>query len=714
MGKNLQTVEVVIAADRCVVVAPPLISVVIPTRDRWGMLRATLATVLAQRDVDLEVVVVDDGSSTAPAHFPGDPRLRLLRHETSSGVAEARNAGLAAARGPFVAFTDDDDLWAPDKLAAQLRAIEATGASWASCGAVVVDNELRIQNNQRASESGDVGSRILATNVVPGGGSGVLADTALVRRVGGFDPSFHMVADWDLWIRLGLAAPVAAVDRPLLVYRMHTGGMSWRHDHTYDELRALEEKYAAQRAARGVAMDWPRLEYWLGDRKQRAGDRVGAARSFLRAERGHRPTPLDQPGVGSLRVAGGPAVPQPPLGPARTRRVARRGRHLVGARRGPARRGHPIPDPRRGRHPPTGPIAARDRLSTRRGRTPVVWPARRAQSADVAAARHAVVDVVICTYDNAAGLDRTLTALGRSRPAEGRWGVLVVDNNSTDDTQEVVQRHRLSGALPSLSCVREPRQGLTWARLRGVTSTTAPWIAFVDDDCTVDEHWVERTVAFARDHPEAGGFGGRVVLCHEADPGPVVAGYGWAFAEQDLGDDARPVDCLVGAGMVLNRSALEASGWTDGPLLSDRVGKRLVSGGDVELALRVASTGRPLWYVPDCEIRHEIPMRRTVRNYLVRIIVGLGISHSFAMALTWGGLRRSWAVAAVRQAGPPFVDLLRRVRRVRRGPDAQLDALLAASFEWGRWVGIVRVAVLVVRGRCTFFGQAAPGRDRRR
>jgi glycosyltransferase involved in cell wall biosynthesis len=247
------------------------------------MLRATLATVLGQRDVNLEVIVVDDGSSTAPAHFPDDRRLRLLRHDVSRGVAEARNAGLAAAKGPYIAFTDDDDLWAPDKLSTQLRAMERTGAGWSSCGAMVVDSELRIQNNQRASQTGDVGARILASNVVPGGGSGVVADTNLVRRVGGFDPAFHMIADWDLWIRLGLAAPLVAVDRPLVVYRMHAGGMSWRHDRTYDELRALEEKYAAERAARGVQMNWPRLEYWLADRKQRAGDRVGAARSFLRS-----------------------------------------------------------------------------------------------------------------------------------------------------------------------------------------------------------------------------------------------------------------------------------------------------------------------------------------------------------------------------------------------------------------------------------------------
>jgi glucosyl-dolichyl phosphate glucuronosyltransferase len=321
-----------------------------------------------------------------------------------------------------------------------------------------------------------------------------------------------------------------------------------------------------------------------------------------------------------------------------------------------------------------------------------------------------VVQIVICTYDNAPDLDRTLAALGRSRPAEG-WGVVVVDNNSNDDTPAVVERHQRTGDLPSLRYVEEPRQGLTWARLRGVTVTTAPWVAFVDDDCVVDERWVERTVAFARARPDAGGFGGRVVLHHETGPDALPPGYGWAFAEQDLGDAILPVDCLVGAGMVLSRTALEECGWVHGPLLSDRIGRRLVSGGDVELALRVAATGRPLWYVPGCEIRHEIPARRTSRRYLVRIVTGLGASAALASALTWGGSRTGWVREAVRTAGAPSVEVLRKAKRAWRGRTALDDLLLAASFEWGRWVGNARVAALLARGRCPYFGRAAPARS---
>lgn len=112
----------------------PEVSVVIPTRDRWSLLATTLASVQAQQDVELEIVVVDDGSSTrmpvqgAPWN---DPRLRTVRHASSRGVADARNAGIAAAGGDWVAFLDDDDLWAPGKLRDQIDAAQGAGAVFA-------------------------------------------------------------------------------------------------------------------------------------------------------------------------------------------------------------------------------------------------------------------------------------------------------------------------------------------------------------------------------------------------------------------------------------------------------------------------------------------------------------------------------------------------------------------------------------------------------
>src|SRR5437867_10989586 len=171
------------------------VSVVIHTRNRRTILARGLHTVLAQHDVNLEVVVVDEASEDGTADLVrglSDPRVELVRHDAPRGVAAARNAGLARARAPWVAFLDDDDLWAPTKLALQLAAAPAVGASWVCVGAVVVNEALRIVSGTPPTNSCDV-AKLLAFNVVPGGGSGLMVRTALVRSVGGFDTALSIL-----------------------------------------------------------------------------------------------------------------------------------------------------------------------------------------------------------------------------------------------------------------------------------------------------------------------------------------------------------------------------------------------------------------------------------------------------------------------------------------------------------------------------------------
>src|ERR671935_95170 len=126
----------------------PEVTVVVPTHSRWDLLStAALPASLGQEDVDLEVVVVDDGSTDATAESLAridDPRLRVVRHDRPRGVAQARNAGIAAARGEWIALLDDDDLWAPWKLRAQLDAAAAERAVFAYGGAAAVAEDRRI------------------------------------------------------------------------------------------------------------------------------------------------------------------------------------------------------------------------------------------------------------------------------------------------------------------------------------------------------------------------------------------------------------------------------------------------------------------------------------------------------------------------------------------------------------------------------------------
>ncbi|MBA3303727.1 MAG: glycosyltransferase, partial [Acidimicrobiia bacterium] len=234
-------------------------------------------------------MVVDDGSCNGTPDLlrrlaGRDPRLRVVRHDVSRGVAAARNRGLDEVSTCYVAFTDDDDLWAPHKLALQLEAMHARPeAGWSCSGAVVVNEALKIIREQPPMVSGDVTSHVLSFNVLPGGASGVVADTELVRAAGGFDPRFNVFADWDLWIRLGLLSPLVTVPRPLHAYRVHSAGMSTRDTGVGAELDHLERRYRAERSERGVELERCDLEFWIGDRSQRAGRRVAAARAHLRS-----------------------------------------------------------------------------------------------------------------------------------------------------------------------------------------------------------------------------------------------------------------------------------------------------------------------------------------------------------------------------------------------------------------------------------------------
>lgn len=178
-----------------------------------------------------------------------------------------------------MAFVDDDDIWARAKLSAQLAAArERPGAAWACAGAVKVDAQLRLGGAERPPVAECVTDSLLAGNVIPGGASGVMVRTDLVRELGGFDPALSNLADYDLWIRLGLAAPVAVVDRPLVGYRVHPSGMAHNVRRSEEELAYIEEKYRTVRRSRGVTVQRERFLWYFGALSLRQGHRVQARR----------------------------------------------------------------------------------------------------------------------------------------------------------------------------------------------------------------------------------------------------------------------------------------------------------------------------------------------------------------------------------------------------------------------------------------------------
>ena len=263
----------------------PEVSVVVSTQDRWPLMaRTSLRAALLQEDVELEVLVVDDGSSEpAPTDLPGldDPRVRVLRHDSPLGVASARNAGIREARSGWVALLDDDDVWAPDKLRSQVDAAEAAGAGFAYSGAVWVDDELRLLHGHAPPAPDTLAQELLRWNVLWGGGSNVLARTDLLRKLGGFDEQLFQLADWDLWIRLALAAQAAVVQDVQVGLLVHRSSMLLvdRRD-VFLELDRLAAKHAP-----AAQLDRARFARWVAAGHLRAGRRREAARANVRGTR---------------------------------------------------------------------------------------------------------------------------------------------------------------------------------------------------------------------------------------------------------------------------------------------------------------------------------------------------------------------------------------------------------------------------------------------
>jgi glycosyltransferase involved in cell wall biosynthesis len=250
----------------------PLFSVVIPTYNRPEFLAQAIASVCTQTVDDFEIVVVDNGSDP-PTEIEGNPRARVVRIAGNRGAAAARNTGLDAARGEYVAFLDDDDVFTADRLELALEGLSR--AAVAICWSRFAD---RPPGHHRVLE-GDVGDEIL-NGLTPS-----LGATAIRRAVAPrFDERLDAVEDIDWWLRVARSQPVATVARIGHLVRRH-GGPRHGNAHTVrvvENLAYLEthaDYFARHRAAAGFR--WKRI----GLLALRTGDRRLARKAFRRSLR---------------------------------------------------------------------------------------------------------------------------------------------------------------------------------------------------------------------------------------------------------------------------------------------------------------------------------------------------------------------------------------------------------------------------------------------
>ena len=230
-----------------------VVTVVMPSFNRPEYLEATIESVRAQSYTDWELVIADDGSEGEARRILEEAstheRTRVLWLDHAGNPARARNAGIRAASGRYVAFIDSDDLWEPRKLERQLSQLAREPACrWCYTAFTRVDAAGSVLREEAARPwtawRGDV---LLA--LIDGRASvrtpSVLAERALLEQAGGFDERLRCCEDYDLWMRLALLSPAALVDESLVRVRLNPGSLSARAPQLFHDRENSLARFAA-------------------------------------------------------------------------------------------------------------------------------------------------------------------------------------------------------------------------------------------------------------------------------------------------------------------------------------------------------------------------------------------------------------------------------------------------------------------------------------
>jgi len=205
----------------------PLVSVIIPTYNRALLLGRAIQSILNQTYQNFEIIIVDDCSNDDTEKVVKrfyDERVRYIRHKERKGAAAARNTGIKAARGEYVAFQDSDDEWLSEKLEKQIRAFKNgssdLGVVYTSLWQIGNGRKTYIPSSDIKQKEGNIHDVLLETNFIS-------TPTAVVKkkcfeRAGMFDENLPRVQEWDLWIRISKHYRFRHIDEPLVnAYLQH-------------------------------------------------------------------------------------------------------------------------------------------------------------------------------------------------------------------------------------------------------------------------------------------------------------------------------------------------------------------------------------------------------------------------------------------------------------------------------------------------------------
>ncbi len=238
------------------------------------------------------------------------------------------------------------------------------------------------------------------------------------------------------------------------------------------------------------------------------------------------------------------------------------------------------------------------------------------------------ITFIICTYNRAEYLDDTIQSVIQTDLYDATIELLVIDNNSQDETEAIVQKYKKSNDDILIRYVKEQKQGLSHARNRGIKEAAAPNVVFLDDDIRATEKLIPAWISFFENHPAAAAAGGKIHVQFD-DPRPdwmshfllPLLGY------HDLGNSIKKYPknkYPFGGNMGFKKKLFDEIGLFDAEL--GRKEKALGAGEEKDLFNRIYAQDREIFYLPDAFLYHRVNGKRLTVDYIHKQALGLGAS----------------------------------------------------------------------------------------
>jgi glycosyltransferase involved in cell wall biosynthesis len=274
-----------------------------------------------------------------------------------------------------------------------------------------------------------------------------------------------------------------------------------------------------------------------------------------------------------------------------------------------------------------------------------------------------MLTAIICTYNRAKYIGNLLESIAANDLDKKEYEILLVDNNCTDNTREICEAFAEAHKDVQFRYTKEPEQGLSAARNRGIKESHGETLLFLDDDSYIQQDYLKNLQRQLNDHPEADAFGGKIDPIFESGETPKWLSkwnYSWVSAI-DMGDKVCQFEGKafpIGANMGIRKATIEKTGVFNTQL--GRSKKNLMGGEEKDLFERIRQQGGNIYYFPDVVVQHVIPPSRTTLDYVKRLGEGVGSSERirtlgvskgkylkrlFSELVKWGGTIILWMIS---------------------------------------------------------------------